>query len=128
MIILTTNHKVGDDVYVVDDCVRRGIIQTVNFAQQNDSENQFTLSYDILYDGFSFNTTVNSAVDYNISGAGSPLAVGSPAKNGSPLGSPGPGGVGSPRAFTVTVEEVANGGGIYVDKNAALAAFGDTLA
>ena len=128
MIILTTNHKVGDEVYVVASCVRRGIVQTVNFTQQNDSTNQFTLSYDILYDGYSFNTTVSSSVDYNISGLGSPRAVGSPAQSGSPLGSPGSGGVGSPRIFTVAVEEVTDGGDIYSDKDAALLAFGETLA
>lgn len=127
MIILTTNHKVGDDVYVVDNCVRRGIVQTVNFAQLDDSDNRFTLSYDILYDGFSFNTTVDSSVDYGVS-AGSPRVVGSPPRHGSPLGSPSSGGVGSPRQFVVAVEEVDNGGGIYINKNAALTAFGDTLA
>ena len=129
MIILTTNHKVGDIVYVVEDCVRRGVVQRLDFAQQNDSANQFTLSYDILYDGFTFNTTVNSEVDFAISGPGSPRAVGSPVQSGgSPLGSPGAGGVGSPLQFTVATEEINNGGGIYTDKDTALAAFGDNLA
>ena len=128
MIILTTNHKVGDIVYVIGSCVRRGIVQAVNFQQQNDSSDQFSLSYDILYDGYSYNVTVDSEVNYNLSGSGSPLAVGSPAKSGSPIGSPLPGGVGSPHQFTVTVAEVANGGDIYTNKDTALTAFGDTLA
>lgn len=128
MIILTTNHKVGDIVYVIGSCVRRGIVQTVNFAQQNDSDNLFTLSYDVLYDGYTYNTTVDSTVDFNISGTGSPRAVGSPPQSGSPLGSPGSGGVGSPLQFTVAVEESTNGGDIYTSKAAALAAFGDVLA
>ena len=128
MIYLTTNHKVGDVVYVIGSCVRRGIVQSVTFSQQNDSDDQFNLSYQILYDGYSFNTTVASEVDWNISGAGSPRAVGSPVKSGSPLGSPAPGGVGSPLEFTIAVEEITNGGDIYTDKNAALTAFGDTLA
>ncbi len=128
MIILTTNHKVGDAVYVVEDCVRRGIVQQLNFAQQNDSDENFTLSYDILYDGFTFNANVISSVDFNISGPGSPVAVGSPVRSGSPLGSPGSGGVGSPLQFTIAVEEVTNGGEIYTDKDAALTAFGEILA
>jgi len=130
MIILTTNHKVGDSVYVADDCVRRGVVQQLNFDQQNDSSNQFNLSYDILYDGFTFNTNVISSVDFNITGPGSPNSggVGSPVKSGSPLGSPGAGGVGSPLQFTVAVAEVTNGGEIYTDKDTALAAFGDNLA
>jgi hypothetical protein len=128
MIFLTTNHKVGDVVYVVGSCVRRGIVQKATFCQQNDSDNQFALSYDILYDGFTYNTEVESEVDFNISGTGSPRAVGSPVSSGSPLGSPAPGGVGSPLAFTIAAEEITNGGDIYSDKNAALTAFGDTLA
>ena len=128
MIYLTTNHKVGDVVYVVGSCVRRGTVQKVTFCQQNDSDNQFALSYQILYDGYSFNTEVESEVDWIVSGAGSPRAVGSPVgTSGSPLGSPAPGGVGSPLEFTIAVEEITNGGEIYTDKNAALTAFGDTL-
>ena len=82
-----------------------------------------------MYDGFTFNTSVTSAADFNITGAGSPLVVGSPTQSsGSPLGSPGAGGAGSPAQFTVTIEEVTNGGSIYADKNVALTAFGDRLA
>lgn len=122
MIILLTNHKVGDSVYVVEDCVRRGVIQQLNFTQQNDASEQFTLSYDILYDGFTFNTTVNSVVVFNVTGVGSPLTVGSPLQSsGSPLGSPA-----TPSQFTVS--EINNGGGIYTNKDPALAAFGDKLA
>ena len=121
MIILTTNHKVGDSVYVVDDCVRRGVVRQLNFAQQNDSDEIFTLSYDILYDGFTFNTNVISSVDFNISGSGSPAAVGSPVNSGSPLGSPS-------LQLTVAVAEVSNGGDIFTDKDTALTAFGEKLA
>lgn len=127
MIYLTTNHKVGDVVYVVGSCVRRGTVQKVTFCQQNDTDNQFALSYSILYDGYSYNTEVESEVDYNVSGTGSPRFVGSPVNSGSPLGSPAPGGVGSPLAFNIAVEEITNGGDIYTDKNTALTAFGDTL-
>ena len=117
MIILTTNHKVGDEVYVVDDCVRRGVVQQVNFTQ---SGTAFVLSYDVLYDGFTFNTNVVSTVLYDV---GSPTVFGSPAvSSGSPF-------VGSPLlASKIEVIETTNGGEIYVDKDTALAAFGDTLA
>lgn len=129
MLLLTTNHKVGDDVYVLTDCVRRGIVQQINFAQNNDVNDRFDLSYDILYDGFAFNTNVVSAVDFGIAGAGSPLKLGSPAPSaGSPLGSPRSGGVGSPDGFNLIVDEKTNGGGIYNNKDTAVTAFGDTLA
>ncbi len=123
MLQLTTNHKVGDDVYVVTDCVRRGIVQQLNFAQNNVKTDRFDLSYDILYDGFSFNTNVVSAVDFGIGVLGSPAG-----SSGSPLGSPRPGGVGSPDGFNLIVDEEINGGGIFRDKDAAVTAFGDTLA
>lgn len=123
MLILTTNHKVNDIVYVVDDCVRRGVVRQVNFAQQNDEDVPFTLSYDIAYDGFSFNTTVTSAVDFAVPGAGSPLQIGSP-QVGSPLANIN----GSPLPDSIVIEEETNGGGIYKVKGAALNAFGDTLA
>jgi hypothetical protein len=107
-------------------------VQTVNFVHRasfDTDEEQFALSYEVLYDGFSFNTTVDSEVDYNISGSGSPRAVGSPVVSGSPLGSPTPADVaGSPFGFTVAVAEVTNGGEIYKSKAAALSAFGDLLA
>ena len=135
MLQLTTNHKVGDDVYVLTDCVRRGIVQQINFAQNNDVDDRFDLSYDILYDGFAFNTNIVSAVDYRVSGTelgsplvGSPLKIGSPVGDtGSPLGSPRSGGVGSPDGFNLLVDEEINGGGIYKDKDEAVTAFGDTL-
>lgn len=123
MLQLTTNHKVGDSVYVVTDCVRRGIVQQVNFAQNNVSTDRFDLSYDILYDGFAFNTNVVSAVDFAVGVLGSPAG-----SSGSPLGSPGAGGLGSPDNFNLIVDEEINGGGIYVSKSAALTAFGDGLA
>ena len=130
MLQLTTKHKVGDDVYVLTDDVHRGIVQQINFAQNNDVDDRFDLSYDILYDGFAFNSNVVSAVDFAIAGAGSPLApLGSPVGNvGSPLGSPRSGGVGSPDGFNLIVDEKTNGGGIYNNKDTAVTAFGDTLA
>ena len=120
MLTLTTNHKVSDVVYVVTNCVRRGVIKAVNFVEQDDSDEPFTLSYEILYDGYSFNTTINSEVTYNTTGAGSP-AVGSPPSSGSPL-------IGSPAIFGVSIIETTTGGGIYTSKAVALTAFGDTLA
>ena len=130
MLQLTTNHKVGDTVYVLTDCVRRGVVQQINFAQNNDVNDRFDLSYDILYDGFAFNTNVVSAVDYAIAGVGSPLKLGSPTPGspGEPLGSPRAGGVGSPDGFNLIVDEEINGGGIYKNKDEAVTAFGDTLA
>jgi len=126
MIVLSTNHKVGDVVYVSSDCVRRGIIKQINFVSQSVLGTPYTLSYDILYDGFSFNTTVASAIDFNIAGTGSPRAVGSPTVSpGSPVGSPHP--FGSPQ-LSLALEEEINGGDIYTTKTAALNAFGDTLA
>ncbi len=104
MIVLTTNHKVDDIVYVVADCVRRGTVKQVNFAQTSSATTPFTLSYEILYDGFSINTTVASVIN--------------------PVGSP----VGSPLHATTTLGEDANAGGIFTDKAAALTAFGVTLA
>ena len=119
MIVLTTNHKVGDEVYVVDDCVRRGIVRQVNFAQ---SGTAFVLSYDVLYDGFTFNTNVVSTVLYNVEPVGSPVF-------GSPLISSGSPFVGSPLLTVgVVVIETKNGGEIYTDKDTALTAFGDKLA
>jgi len=117
MINLTTNHKVGDEVYVEDDCVRRGTVRQVNFAQ---SGTAFVLSYDILHDGFTFNTNVISTVLHAV---GSPTVFGSPAvSSGSPF-------VGSPLlTLEVVVIETTNGGEIYTDKDTALAAFGDKLA
>jgi hypothetical protein len=117
MLVLTTNHKIGDVVYVVDDCVRRGIVQQVNFTQSNSA---FVLSYDILYDGFTFNTNVVSEVVF---GVGSPTPFGSPeTSSGSPFS-------GSPQLpLGVAVQEVENGGDIFTNKATALSAFGDTLA
>ena len=116
MLLLTTNHKVGDIVYVVDNCVRRGIIKQVNFTE---STTAFALTYDILYDGFSFNTNIDSSVVYDV---GSPT-FGSPAlSSGSPF-------AGSPQlSASIAVQEVANGGDIYLTKTEALTAFGETLA
>ena len=131
MLFITTNHKVGDIVYVVSDCVRRGVIQKVSFTEENDG---FALSYQVLYDGYTYNYTVNSTVSYQLTTAGSPYVVGSPVGSpqtnptGSPFGSPGAGAAGSPHAFGITVVENANGGSIYTSKSDALAAFGDTLA
>lgn len=122
MIILTTNHKVGDEVYVVDDCVRRGIVKQVNFAQ---SDTAFVLSYDVLYDGFTFNTNVVSTVLFDV---GSPI-FGSPIFGSPFLVSSGSPFVGSPLlTVEVTVIETRNGGEIYTNKNTALTAFGDKLA
>jgi len=132
-ILLTTNHKVDDVVYVVDGCVRRGIVKQVNFTQQ-DTTTPFVLTYDVLYDGFAFNTNIESDVNYNATGltwpVGSPtVLVGSPIRVGSPsVGSPITNTFGSPLPDSITVIEKSNGGGIYVLKADALAAFGDTLA
>ena len=133
-ILLTTNHKVDDVVYVASDCVRRGIVKQVDFTQQDVSETPFILLYGILYDGFSFNTNVPSSVNFNETGlmptVGSPaVVIGSPARIGSPeVGSPTTNAFGSPLPLSLTVIEKTNGGGIYTNKTAALAAFGDTLA
>lgn len=121
MILLTTNHKVDDVVYVVDNCVRRGTVKQVNFTQQ-DTSLPFVLTYDILYDGFSFNTNIESEVNYNATGSPA-LAVGSPV-----VGSPLTNTFGSPLPLSVTVVEKTDGGGIYTVKATALTAFGDTLA
>ena len=137
-IALTTNHKVNDRVYVISevnnvDCVRRGIVQQVDFRQPV-AGTPSTLSYEILFDGFVINTTVTST----LFSAGSPFNLGSPVF-GSPMGSPFdnvPGfgspinepGTGSPNTQIITVIEDVNGGGIYVSKTAALNAFGALLA
>lgn len=120
-ILLVTNHKVDDEVYVVDDCVRHGVVKQVNFTQQDVAATPFVLSYDILYDGFTFNTSVTSGVNYNATG--SPQLIGSPV-----VGSPTQNVFGSPLPTSITVEEKTNGGGIYIVKNDALTAFGETLA
>ena len=116
MLVLTTNHKIGDIVYVVDGCVRRGVVKQVNFTQ---SGSEFILSYDILYDGFTFNSNVISDLIHDV---GSPT-FGSPAtSSGSPF-------IGSPQLLaSVAVQEVENGGDIFTSKSAALTAFGETLA
>ncbi len=138
-IALTTNHKVNDRVYVLSavnsvDCVRRGIVQQVDFRQPVAATTS-TLSYEILFDGFVVNTTVTSVV----SNVGSPFTFGSP-KFGSPLqGSPDlipPGfgspinvtGDGSPNTQIITLAEDTNGGGIYTSKQTALDALGVLLA
>ncbi|KKL75754.1 hypothetical protein LCGC14_2051690, partial [marine sediment metagenome] len=89
MIVLTTNHKVNDIVYVVADCVRRGIVKQVDFSQISSATTPFTLAYEILYDGFSINTIVASVIN--------------------PVGSPF---AGSPLPGTITLGEDANAGGI----------------
>jgi len=114
MIVLTTNHKVNDVVYVVADCVRRGVVKQVDFSQTSSTTTPFTLAYEILYDGFSINTTIASVIN----------PVGSPLVAGSPTGI----GAGSPNTQVITLGEDANAGGIFTDKDAALTAFGVTLA
>lgn len=122
-ILFTANHKVDDVVYVVDNCVRRGIVQQVDFTHQDSVTIPFLLSYEVLYDGFSFNTTIISGVNFNVTGS----SVGSP-----DVGSPTASAFGSPLPSSLTVTEKLNGGGIYdgndAGKDAALAAFGETLA
>ena len=128
-ILLVTNHKVDDEVYVVDDCVRHGVVKQVNFTQQDVAATPFVLSYDILYDGFTFNTSVTSGVNYNVTAfGGSPLPVGSPPIGSPVVGSPTQNVFGSPLPTSITVEEKTNGGGIYIVKDDALTAFGETLA
>jgi len=122
-ILFTANHKVDDIVYVADDCVRRGVVQQVDFTQQDVVATPFVLSYEILYDGFSFNTTVVSDVNFNATGVGSPQLVGSPE-----VGSPTANAFGSPLPSSLTVIESTNGGGIYTVKGDALDAFGERLA
>ena len=127
-ITLTTNHKVNDRVYVISevnniDCVRRGIVQQVDFRQPL-AGTPSTLSYEILFDGFVVNTTVVSTV----SNVGSPF-LGSPVTEAPGFGSPvNPAGTGSPNTQVITVAEDANGGGIYNNKQTALDAFGVLLA
>ena len=121
-ILFTANHKVDDVVYVADDCVRRGIVQQDDFTQQDVVATSFVLSYEILYDGFSFNTTVVSGVNFNATGSPQ-LVVGSPE-----VGSPTANAFGSPLPSSLTVTEKTNGGGIYTVKGDALDAFGETLA
>ena len=123
MISLTTNHKVGDTVYVLSDCVRRGEVMKVTFNQL--TELTFDLSYEVLYDGYAFNTVVESEVEISGSplyGSPLPLVVGSPEVTGSPE---------TPNMVPLdilTVVEVAAGGGIYSLKADAVAAFADALA
>ena len=133
-IALTTKHKVNDRVYVISevnniDCVRRGIVQQVDF-QQPLAGTPSTLSYEILFDGFVVNTTVTST----LSSVGSPFNLGSPVFGsplvnipgfGSPINVPG---AGSPNTQVITIAEDANGGGIYISKQTALDAFGVLLA
>ena len=121
-ILLTTNHKVDDVVYVVADCVRRGTVKQVNFTQQDVAATPFVLTYDVLYDGYSFNTNVESEVNYNATGSPA-LLIGSPI-----VGSPATNAFGSPLPLSLSVEEKTDGGGIYTVKATALAAFGDNLA
>lgn len=105
MIVLTTNHKVNDIVYVISDCVRRGVVKQVDFSQTTSATTPFTLAYEVLFDGFSINTTVASVIN--------------------PVGSPL---TGSPLPATITLGEDANAGGIFTDKDTALTAFGVILA